>query len=384
MHKENVEREQANPSKKHYTTFLHFEKKQGTLNTEKYSESSKKALAQYGTSTDNYKILHDDDLFDKDVKAHGYIQKGQPIPASFISHFGNTWTQHNIYKLYEIVIASLKNRPGHTKSTELQQLHKYVKKEIRDHSYYTTINKYPALGRIIKAVEAHGLEHWIGQYMVYLIDKTMEEKQPVFVGIAQAITKVIDKLQCGITSMRGIGEYHGSFVDFLIVLMSISTLATRWLTANFAGPTIRFLRSKRNDPDMDYNIYGINISNFLEVIAMWRTAYNYNSPMVYAKDQTKVAELIEICKYRQKWIGSTMTMEELHNKISSFKKATYITVYALSACIPGIPPIVIAVIPFDQKEKAELNNYNNNLIMSELYYAGAMTIGLYFDGATLD
>ncbi|RIB15136.1 hypothetical protein C2G38_1601885 [Gigaspora rosea] len=79
-----------------------------------------------------------------------------------------------------------------------------------------------------------------------------------------------------------------------------------------------------------------------------------------------------------------MTMEELHNKISSFKKATYITVYALSACIPGIPPVVIAVIPSDQKEKAELNNYNNNLIMSELYFAGAMTIGLYFDRAALD
>ncbi|CAG8842217.1 29177_t:CDS:2, partial [Gigaspora margarita] len=40
----NVECEQANPSKKHHTTFLHFEKKQRTLNTEKYSESSKKGV----------------------------------------------------------------------------------------------------------------------------------------------------------------------------------------------------------------------------------------------------------------------------------------------------------------------------------------------------
>ncbi|CAG8727423.1 18681_t:CDS:2, partial [Gigaspora rosea] len=103
---------------------------------------------------------------------------------------------------------------------------------------------------------------------------------------------------------------------------------------------------------MDYDIYEINISNFSEIIAMWHTAYNYDGPTVCAKDQTKVAELIEI---------STMTMEELHNKISSFKKATYITVYALSACIPGIPPVVIA-----------------------LYFAGAMTIGLYFDRAALD
>jgi len=95
------------------------------------------ALARYGTSTDKYKILRDDDLFDKNVKAHGYIKsnecegyttskycskcgilaqtdavqkrnrryqeltaqidclfllkEGQPIPASIISQFGNSW-----------------------------------------------------------------------------------------------------------------------------------------------------------------------------------------------------------------------------------------------------------------------------------------------------
>ncbi|CAG8727551.1 14907_t:CDS:2 [Gigaspora margarita] len=123
---------------------------------------------------DNYKILHDNDLFDKDIKAHRYIQSkhceeytmskycfncGTLAQLDFISHFGNTWTQHNIHKLYEIVIASLKNCPGHTKLIELQQLYKYVEKEIRDHSYYATINKYPALGYIIEVVKAHGLEH---------------------------------------------------------------------------------------------------------------------------------------------------------------------------------------------------------------------------------
>ncbi|CAI2178868.1 7809_t:CDS:1, partial [Funneliformis geosporum] len=74
-----------------------------------------------------------------------------------------------------------------------------------------------------------------------------------------------------------------------------------------------------------------------------------------------------------------MTIEELHNKISNFKKATYITVYALSACIPRIPPVVIAVNPSDQTEKAEINAHDNNLIMRELNRAGAMTVGLYFD-----
>jgi len=58
------------------------------------------------------------------------------------------------------------------------------KYQIIHYSYYTTINKYPTLGRIIEAVKTNGLENWIGQYITFLVDKTMEESWPVFVGIA--------------------------------------------------------------------------------------------------------------------------------------------------------------------------------------------------------
>ncbi|CAI2178867.1 7808_t:CDS:2 [Funneliformis geosporum] len=324
MHKNNVIYEKSNPSKRLRTTFLNFESKQKEIldtDTGMHSESSKKVcygyysksfavLAQYGTSMNNYKILRDDNLFDKKIKTYGYIKsnkceeyttskycfkcdnlaqldaidcllllkEGQHISASIISQFGNSWIQFDVKKLYDTVISSLKNRPGNTRSTELQQLFKYVEKEMSDYSYYTTINKYPALGHIIEAVETNGLENWIGQ----------------------SITKVIDKMQRDITTMRGIGEYHESFIDFLIVLMSISTLATRWLTANLAGPTIRFLRRKRNESDIYYNIYGINTSSFSDIITIWREAYNYAGPTICAKDQTKVAELIEVCRHRQK------------------------------------------------------------------------------------
>ncbi len=172
-----------------------------------YYSKSFVALAWYGTSTVNYKILRDDDLFDKNVKVHRYIQsnkceeyitykycpqcgilvqlepvqkrnqryqeivaqidslftlkEGKQIPASFISQFGNTWTQYDIKKLYETVITLLKNHPGNTKLTELQQLQKYIEKEIKDHSYYMMISKYPAFGCIIEAVEIYGLKNWI-------------------------------------------------------------------------------------------------------------------------------------------------------------------------------------------------------------------------------
>ncbi|CAB4444985.1 unnamed protein product [Rhizophagus irregularis] len=70
--------------------------------------------------------------------------------------------------------------------------------------------------------------------------------------------------------------------------------------------------------------------------------------------------MVEVCRTRQQWVGSipidtsiiphVMTAEELHAKISSLEKATYITVYALSAILLGIPPLVLAVIPSNQKE----------------------------------
>ncbi|CAI2188886.1 291_t:CDS:2, partial [Funneliformis geosporum] len=149
MHKNNVIYEKSDPSKRLRTTFLNFESKQKEIldtDTGMHSESSKKALAQYGTSMNNYKILRDDNLFDKKIKAHGYIKsnkcegnrryqelimqidcllllkEGQPIPASIISQFGNSWIQFDVKKLYDTVISSLKNRPGNTRSTELQQL----------------------------------------------------------------------------------------------------------------------------------------------------------------------------------------------------------------------------------------------------------------------
>jgi len=42
-----------------------------------YYSKSFAALARYETLTVNYRILRDNDLFDKNVKAHGYIQSNK-------------------------------------------------------------------------------------------------------------------------------------------------------------------------------------------------------------------------------------------------------------------------------------------------------------------
>lgn len=60
-----------------------------------------------------------------------------------------------------------------------------------------------------------------------MINKTMDEQHPVFFGMAQIVTKVLDKIEHGVTLMCEIREYNESFIDFLIMLMSISILSVR-------------------------------------------------------------------------------------------------------------------------------------------------------------
>ena len=67
---------------------------------------------------------------------------------------------------------------------------------------------------------------------------------------------------------------------------------------NLAGPTIRFLQQVRNQSDNSFDLLGINTSNFSELISKWRCAYNYMGPTICAKDQTKIAEMIEVDRHR--------------------------------------------------------------------------------------
>ena len=42
------------------------------------------------------------------------------------------------------------------------------------------------------------------------------------------------------------------------------------------------------------DLLGINALNFYESISKWRCAYDYMEPTICAKDQTKIAEMIEV------------------------------------------------------------------------------------------
>ncbi len=83
-------------------------------------------------------------------------------------------------------------------------------------------------------------------------------------------------------------------------------------------------------------------------------------------------------------ISYSMTVEELYAKISSFDKITYNTIFALSAVLPGISLLVLAVISSNQKETKADAFFENNTVLKELIKSNAKPISLYFDGAAYD
>ncbi|GBC03316.1 hypothetical protein RclHR1_05060019 [Rhizophagus clarus] len=58
--------------------------------------------------------------------------------------------------------------------------------------------------------------------------------------------------------------------------------------------------------------------------------------------------------------------------------------FCSSTVIPGIPPLIIAVLPSDQKETSTNVFQENNLVIKHLNNVGAKLIGLYFDGVSHD
>ncbi|CAI2175721.1 17612_t:CDS:2, partial [Funneliformis geosporum] len=122
------------------------------LNTALHINNKEKAdKTKYETKDKNYQILRNDSLFDGDERAEEYFKhdncRGKTYsrfcsPCAFLAH-----------------------------NEAFNKVNRY-------YSYHSLVESYPALGQILKAVEANGLEDWIGKYTAFMIDKTMDEQRP--------------------------------------------------------------------------------------------------------------------------------------------------------------------------------------------------------------
>jgi hypothetical protein len=229
------------------------------------------------------------------------LYHNQTIPTNLITKYQSSlidnkraWITLCKEDLYEVVERSIKHRPHTWTSDAFAALLLYVKSEIRDSDYHSLVEKYPALEQLIETIQEHEISSWIAKCTRCMIDKTIHDQKPVFEGMAMAVTKVLDKMERRITTTRGIGKYQDDFVDFLVVLMSISSLAVKWITTNIAGPSIRFFRKVHSNTTSSINILGLNTKEYETMITTWRAAFNYTGPILCAKDQTKVSEMIEV------------------------------------------------------------------------------------------
>ncbi|CAB4445008.1 unnamed protein product [Rhizophagus irregularis] len=85
------------------------------------------------------------------------LKEGQEVPQSFHTQFNHNsdieWLNMNYQQLYNVVINTIKHRPGSTTSDALKSLVDYITLELKDNSYHSLIKSYPALGQILEAVE---------------------------------------------------------------------------------------------------------------------------------------------------------------------------------------------------------------------------------------
>ncbi len=81
----------------------------------------------------------------------------------------------NFKQLNEIVINTIKYQLGSVTSDTLKNLLNYVILKLKDDFYHSLIKSYPALDQILETIEINELKDWIGRYITFIINKTMDK-----------------------------------------------------------------------------------------------------------------------------------------------------------------------------------------------------------------
>ncbi|CAG8511232.1 25681_t:CDS:2, partial [Gigaspora margarita] len=80
---------------------------------------------------------------------------------------------------------------------------------------------YLALGGPLEAVDKYGIEDWIAKCIQYMVNETIDEKQLIFIEMAQSVTKVLDKIEHNVTTMSFLehifGYAHRLIEDFTLL-----------------------------------------------------------------------------------------------------------------------------------------------------------------------
>src|SRR5205823_14090678 len=77
--------------------------------------------------------------------------------------------------------------------------------------------------------------------------------------------------------------------------------------------SIRFFQKVHSNTILFTNILGLNTEEYKPMITAWQVAFNYTGPILCAKDQTKVSEMIEINKLLYFYLRSEEHTSELQS-----------------------------------------------------------------------
>ncbi|PKY48484.1 hypothetical protein RhiirA4_422203 [Rhizophagus irregularis] len=197
------------------------------------------------------------------------------------------------------------------------------------------------------------------------------EQKPVFKGLCYIMLQTAEREEKdkGLQNLK----YSNEFLNFLVVLGSISLKALDLFCQNLAGMTIRSIRHHRSisedaikNPDLCYE----NVARFKRLL----DSLHYKGPVVAMTDYTILKAGLQYSTNLGCIVGSTLnrddckikTYDDIYDKTFNIKQenaiAKYVRIYVLQVPLPKFPPVIVALIPTKNDNAKEIFALHQKLI----------------------
>ncbi|RHZ54540.1 hypothetical protein Glove_426g102 [Diversispora epigaea] len=190
-----------------------------------------------------------------------------------------------------------------------------------------------------------------------------------FKGLCAVICQVINRKEEG-KEMRNL-QYSEEFINFLIVLGTVSPRALELFRQNLVGRSIQNIRKLRanssdtlTNPDLCFE----NVARFKRFL----DKINYKGPIAAMSDNTKLKPSL---RYSSR-LGCIIDKKAIAN---------YVRVYILQIPLPKFPPVIIALIPNNGKDSADnIANIHKKLILEIAPQLNISILSIGSDGAAAE
>ncbi|GBC52657.2 hypothetical protein GLOIN_2v1787768 [Rhizophagus irregularis DAOM 181602=DAOM 197198] len=213
------------------------------------------------------------------------------------------------------------------------------------------------------------------------------KNKKVFEGLCKVMLEIANREQNNKGNQNL--QYTENFANFTTILASLGTRGYELFKQNLAGRILRNIRlhhAQSDDAIINTELCYENMVRFKR----FADSLNYNGPVAAMTDNTKLKERLSYSATLGCVIGSTLSTSE--TKASNYKEiiaiidkikvknaiAKQVRVYLLQIPLPKIPPIVIGLIPNNNKEKAaDILTYHQKI----LEYAAQLKINIISFGS---